>query len=303
MILLAEAPELLPPSSSRDDIARSLSAARIAGAQIYTIPPDFSECETAENALWHLPHQSAPTPAVWLGYIPDWTRYEAIYAAALAKNIVLLNAPAQHRRAQEFDLAYPFIEDLTPRSLTLHRPAGCALAARELGFPIFLKGAVQSRKARGWKACVASDPSELETLAAALWSLENRSRGRVIARELVRLRHTRTHGDFPMGREFRVFVLSGAVVSCGYYWPGADPDASLSPTEKTAVYDLAREASRRLEVPYLAVDIGQLESGNWIVIEVGDAQFAGLSENEPLALWSRLVSDAIIALPKAKATP
>ncbi len=290
MILLAEAPELLPPSASRDDITRSLQAARIAGARIYTIPPDFAQCETAENALWHIPNQDAKTPAIWLGYIPDFARYQAIYAAALAKNMVLLNAPDQHLRAQEFDFAYPFIEDLTPRSLTLHSPEDCAGAARELGFPIFLKGAVQSRKARGWRACVAQNQSELETLADALWQLENRSRGRVIARELVRLRHTRTHGDFPLGREFRVFVLDGEVVSYGYYWPGDDPLSALNSSETAAVTALAREAARRLQVPYLAVDIGQLENGNWIIIEVGDAQFAGLSCNEPLALWNRLVN-------------
>ena len=290
MIVLAEAPELLSPSASRDDIARSLAAARIAGARVFTIAPDFSQCETAENALWHIPHQSQSAPAVWLGYIPDFARYSAIYDAARAKNIRLLNAPAQHLRAQEFDLAYPFLEDLTPCSLTLHAPADCALAARELGFPMFLKGAVQSRKARGWRACVAHDQSELETLAAQLWQLENRSRGRVIARQLVALRHARYHDDFPLGREFRVFILRDEILSLGYYWPGDDPLSTLSAAEKVEVQALALEAARRLEGPYLAVDIGQLESGDWIVIEVGDAQFAGLSCNSPLRLWNRLVN-------------
>lgn len=290
MIVLAEDPLQLAPSSSRDDIARGLEAARISGARVFTIPSDFSQCEDAEGALWHVSHQAAPTPAAWLGYIPDFARYQAIYDAALAKNIVLPNAPAQHQRAQEFDLFYPFIEHLTPRSLILHSPADCALAAREIGFPMFLKGAVQSRKARGWKACVAHDLAELEQLSAALWELENRSRGRVIARELVNLRHARTHGDFPLGREFRVFVLRGEVLSCGYYWPGQDPFSTLNPAERSAVYALALEAAKRLDVPYLAIDIGQTQDEKWLVIEVGDAQFAGLSGNEPLVLWNRLIA-------------
>ena len=288
MITLAEAPELLPPSSSRDDIARSLQAARIAGAQIYTIAPDFELCETAENALWHVPAQPQKTAAIWLGYIPDAARYRAIYEAALAKNIALFNAPEQHIRAQEFDVAYPFLENLTPRSFTLHSPADCALAAREIGFPMFLKGAVQSRKSRGWRACVARDETELDQLSEHLWELENRSRGRVIARELVKLRHTRTHDDFPLGREYRVFILRDEILSLGYYWPGDDPLAALSHAEAQVVRELALEAARRLRVPYIAVDIGQLESGKWIVIEVGDAQFAGLSCNSPLALWNQL---------------
>ena len=289
MILLAEAPELLPPSSSRDDIARSLETARIAGAKIYTIAPDFSQCETAENALWHIPMQTKPTPAVWLGYIPDAARYRAIYDAASLKNIRLFNALDQHTRAQEFDVAYPHLQDLTPRSLILHAPADCQMAAREIGFPMFLKGAVQSRKARGWRACVAHNEAELNELAAHLWNLENRSRGRVVARELVALRHARTHDDFPLGREYRVFVLHAEILSLGYYWPGADPLAALSHVEEQAVRELAICAAKRLQVPYIAVDIGQLESGEWIVIEVGDAQFAGLSCNSPLGLWNGLL--------------
>lgn len=291
MILLAEAPELLPPSSSRDDIARSLQSARITGAQIYSIPPDFTECETAENALWHIPSQPRHTPAVWLGYIPDAARYDAIYHAALAKNIRLLNTPEQHKMAQEFDVAYPHLQDLTPLSSILYSPADCASAAREIGFPMFLKGAVQSRKARGWRACVANNEAELYELAAHLWDLENRSRGRVIARELVSLRHARTHNDFPLGREYRVFILRDQILSLGYYWPGADPLAALSHAEAQVVRELALRAATRLNVPYIAVDIGQLENEKWIVIEVGDAQFAGLSCNSPLALWNRLVQE------------
>ena len=81
------------------------------------------------------------------------------------------------------------------------------------------------------------------------------------------------------------------VLSLGYYWPGDDPLSALSAAENNAVRQLALEAARRLAVPYLAVDIGQLHSGEWIVIEVGDAQFAGLSRNAPLALWNRLVHE------------
>lgn len=289
MIVLAEATELLSPSSSRDDIARSLQSARIAGAQIYTIPPDFTQCENAENALWHISCQPQTTDAVWLGYIPDKARYRSIYHAAFAKNIRLFNTPDQHIRAQEFDEAYPFLEGLTPLSLTMYSPNDCPRAIREIGFPMFLKGAVQSRKSRGWRACVAHNETELNALSGHLWSLENRSRGRVVARRLVNLRHNRTHDDFPLGREYRVFILRGEILSLGYYWPGYDSLAALSHADDRSVRSLAIEAAKRLQIPYIAIDIGQLESGEWIVIEVGDAQFAGLSCNDPLNLWNCLV--------------
>jgi hypothetical protein len=51
---------------------------------------------------------------------------------------------------------------------------------------------------------------------------------------------------------------------------------------------LAIEAARRVGTPFIAVDVGQLENGDWIVIEISDGQFAGLSHVTVLELWSKL---------------
>ena len=37
----------------------------------------------------------------------------------------------------------------------------------------------------------------------------------------------------------------------------------------------------------MTVDVGQLDTGEWIVVEVGDAQFAGPSQISPLKLWRK----------------
>lgn len=288
MILLAESPHLLPPSSSRNDIIRSMEAARLTSWQVTEIPPDFSDCVDAEGALWHIPVQEKVTPTAWLGYIPDFERYQSIYNAAKAKNLQLLNTPEEHRVVQEFDAAYPFLEGLTPRSATVDSVEAALEAAPRIGFPIFVKGAVQSRKGRGWKACVADDENDLRELCEHLIELKNRSRGRVVLRELVKLRHTRMAGDFPMGREYRLFLLNGQVLACGYYWEGDDPLKNLSASELTLVEGLARTAASRLPSPYVAVDIGQREDGEWTVIETGDPQFSGLSQISPLQFWNRL---------------
>jgi hypothetical protein len=38
----------------------------------------------------------------------------------------------------------------------------------------------------------------------------------------------------------------------------------------------------------MAVDVGQLESGAWIVIETGDLQYSGLTQMAPFEFWARL---------------
>jgi hypothetical protein len=285
MIALAENPARLEPSASARDIVASTEAARLVGAQVFEIEPDFTRCDDAIGALAHVPPQLRSTPALWIGYIPSLVRYEQIYRAAQTKNIALVNSPEQHQRAQELDAGYPFFAELTAKTVFVTAPD----EPISLDFPVFVKGAVQSRKARGWRACIAENSEELSEKVTRLLALESRSRGRVAVRELVSLRHTRLGpGEFPLGREFRVFLLHQQIVGWGYYWEGSDPLATLSPGEKETVFSLAQETARRLEVPYLSVDIGQAESGRWLVIETGDGQFSGLSQTPRLALWQAL---------------
>jgi hypothetical protein len=209
---------------------------------------------------------------------------------AALKNLSLPNTPDQHLRVQEFDLAYPFLEGITPRSLMLTEVVECHRAVEELGLPVFVKGAVQSRKGRGWNSCVAETEVELVHLVAELLALESRSRGRVVVRQLAKLRHVRSANGFPMGREYRVFLHREQVLALGYYWEGSDTLRDLAPDERRAVDSLARDAARRLNVPFVAVDIGQTEAGDWIVIETGDPQFCGLSQIQPLGYWSKIAA-------------
>lgn len=289
MIVLAEPWEQLPESASASDIRQSVECAGRMGCRIFTIPPDFAECEDAVGALSMIPDQPVPKAAIWIGYIPDADRYQGIYEAALSKNIVLPNPPELHRLAMEMDRNLPLLDGITPTSVVVSQGDDFVSKAAPLGFPLFIKGTVQSRKSRGIRACVASSVAELSTIVQTLFDLPIRSRGRVVIREFVRLRHERlAPGNFPVGREYRVFVYRGQVLSLGYYWGGQDSLARLLPGEESAVRQLALEAAARTRVPYLAVDIGQIESGDWIVVEIGDGQFAGLSQVSPLKLWNKL---------------
>ena len=289
VIVLSEASDQLSPSPSARDIRASTEAARLVGCRVYSIARDFSVCETAENALGHIPPQDALTPAVWVGFIPSPAHYRAVYEAASDKNICLLNSPKEHLRAQEFDGAYPYLEGLTPASVTIFSAGECRAAADKIGLPVFVKGAVQSRKSRGRKACVAETMEELEALTEQLLILEGRSRGRVIVRHLVSLRHSRSSAEgFPLGREYRAFVCRDEIIGLGYYWEGDDPLKALTADEEHEVRSLALEAARRLGVPYVTIDIGQAENREWIVIESGDAQFSGVSQIPLLPLWHNL---------------
>jgi hypothetical protein len=292
MILLTESGQL-EPSASASAVDRVTEAARLLGFAVYPIPASFEDCETAENALWLVPHQSPPIAAVWAGYLPSAERYEAIYHAAEAKGVRLLNDPPANEVAMRLDRAYPLLEGLTPTSIILSSPSEAAAAGDQLGYPVFVKGAVQSAKNEGRRMCIADDRAELETLVAALLRRSDASRSVVVVRRLVPLRHKRTTGlGLPVGREYRFFVFEGETLESGYYWPDEDDFGSPTTEEAAAMQRLVHDAAEQLRIPYVAVDIGQVDDGGWLVIEANDAQFAGLVHVPILPLLTKLAARA-----------
>ncbi|MGB3509966.1 MAG: ATP-grasp domain-containing protein [Microcoleaceae cyanobacterium] len=277
-------------SASANDLKIATEAAKIMGYQVHYIPEDFSICETAENALAHIPKQPQETLGLWIGYIPTPERYQAIYNTAIRKGIKLLNSPEQHLTVQEFDRAYPKLLDLTPESIIITNQSECQTIIERLEFPVFVKGVVQSKKAKGWKACIAENLAELEILTQELLTQENGARGRVVVRKLVKFKYSRyAENGFPLGREYRVFIYREQILGWGYYWEGEDRLKKLSPNEEKQVLELAIAAAKNLNVPYISVDIGQLENDEWIVIETGDPQFSGVSQIPLLQLYKKIL--------------
>src|ERR1051326_5555020 len=191
MIVLSEDSPRLTPSASARSLKAVTEAAKIVGCRIHYIPQEEMGISAAE-ALSYVPIPDKETPGVWLGYIPSPEWYGAIYEAAFSKSIRLLNTLEEHLNAQEFDRTYVRLQELTPASIILSDSSQYAEAIERLGLPLFVKGAVQSRKARGWKACVANTREELQRLCEQLLALDVRSRGRVVIRHLVKLRYHRT---------------------------------------------------------------------------------------------------------------
>jgi hypothetical protein len=78
----------------------------------------------------------------------------------------------------------------------------------------------------------------------------------------------------------------------GFYWDEYRDAFALTPADDADIRALSIEAARRIGTPFIAADIGQLEDGRWIVIEVSDGQFAGLSHVSVMELWSKLAAIA-----------
>jgi hypothetical protein len=265
-----------PFSSAIAEVARALKQA---GFESIEISSAWTRESDAEKALRKLAHRPTPVTAVLCGYVHTSDDYSELYAALAAKNLILVNSPTEYVRCHSFAASYPHLRGLTPESIIVRDVSEVAAAAWRLGFPLFIKGAVQSRKDKGWNACVANSVQEAEEHVSGLLNAYTYSEGAAILRKLVLLRHqTRRKDGFPVAREFRVILYQDVPLGVGHYWPEDDPLQELTGPEHSAVCELAVKASQQLRVPYLAVDIAQLENGSWTVIETGDPQTSGFAK-------------------------
>ncbi len=285
LVVFSEASPDLDPSRADADTTAQTREALAHGCEVH-----FLEAEQAiepEARVVPSLKAGAERQGLWLGRIPTPAHYQRVFDEALASGVRLLNSPAQHLASLELARSVVALGELTPESVVLHDLAGLDAGVAQLGFPVFVKGGVLSRKAWGYRSCVPETREALVSLVQRLLGMHHFSRDTVVLRRVVALRQTgRELEGFPIAREYRVFVADGEPLAMGFYWPFGDPFGELQLAE---VAPLVREAARRVGTPMMTIDLGQLDDGRWIVIEPGDWQFAGLGSIDAKALWNALV--------------
>jgi|JI8StandDraft_1071087.scaffolds.fasta_scaffold35576_6 hypothetical protein len=69
----------------------------------------------------------------------------------------------------------------------------------------------------------------------------------------------------PLTKEFRLFVLDSKIIHCFNYWEEGDYQELQPPIEEFS------ELARRPQSRFFTMDIAQTVSGEWLVVELGDA--------------------------------
>jgi ATP-grasp domain, R2K clade family 3 len=87
----------------------------------------------------------------------------------------------------------------------------------------------------------------------------------------------------PLSKEFRLFFLDGQVLYSTEYWAQGDYQGMIPPVDQFV--DVAKAVKSR----FFTMDIAKRVDGAWMIVELGDAQVAGLPENaDVLEFYSRL---------------
>ena len=215
--------------------------------------------------------------------------YAQTYRDLQGEGIRLVHTPDENLRATRLPRWYPLLEGLTPKSLWFSAPPDPHTISEELGWPIFMNGARQTSRHKRSLSIIAG-PDELRRALDYYAQDPVLSWQDVVCRELVPLRFVEDPDPerIPSSYEFRSFWWRGELVGIGrYWWEGTD--YHLTEQERTEALGVAQEASRRVDVPFLVVDVAQRADGGWIVIECNDGQESGYAGVSPLALWQEVV--------------
>ncbi|MGH1337793.1 MAG: ATP-grasp domain-containing protein [Aureispira sp.] len=237
-----------------------------------------------QKSLQYVPKQDTITPAVYRGWMLKPQEYEELYKGLQAKNIELVNRPEQYVFCHHLPASYEVIKEVTPKTTFQVLEGTFEYEDFEDVLGVFGEGAiivkdyVKSQKHYWNEACYI--PKANDRLAATKviqrfieLQGEDLNEG-LVFRAFVPLKQLTTHSKsgMPLTKEFRLFVYQGAVLSAFEYWEEGDYE------DLTANWKAFEALIPVIDSNFFTMDIAQRTSGEWIIVELGDGQVAGLMD-------------------------
>ena len=247
--------------------------------------------QDAAAAVRRIIPATTPELAIYRGWMLRTADYEALYDALMARGLRLINTPNAYRTCHYLPESYLLIADVTPATVWLPLEA-CGDFDRIMSAlapfgdrPLIVKDYVKSRKHEWFEACYipsATDRQAVERVVTRFLELQGDdvSQG-LVFREYVAFQPIGIHpqSGMPLTHEHRLFFLDGTLLADAPYWE-ADIDDIISPPIEHFGQVAARVPSR-----FFTMDVAQHIDGRWMIVELGDAQVAGLPERMDVATF------------------
>lgn len=274
------------------DYAFELEAAQKAGFE--TAIFDFDALVRGEDParlVWRVPQNEAGGTLVYRGWMLRAETYERLETALAARGWRMINGGASYRFCHHLPENYPHLQGLTPRSVWIEESSfrgatgmdWAAIFALLEGFgeaPLIVKDWVKSQKHFWHEACFipsARDRDAVRRVVTRFLELQGELlTGGLVFREFVPLKSIGTHpkSAMPLTAEWRIFWANGLPICVAPQWDAgnyAGLELDLEPFTRLA---------QRIPSRFFSMDVAQTESGEWLIVELGDGQVAGLPRQE-----------------------
>ncbi len=217
--------------------------------------------------------------------------YAGIEAALEELGMKLLVHEFEHLRCSTIEKWYPALKDKTPFTKVYDELPDGKEILKDFSFPVFIKGNRQTNRHKR-SQCIIENLEQYNALREEWKHDPILSWQKVAVREYVPLLELDSESfpdQVPISYEFRFFYFEGKCMAYGPYWY-MGRQYSLPENELQKVLKLTNWAAERLGVIFPAIDVAKTATGEWIIIEVNDAQESGFVGVNPLVLWNNTIS-------------
>ena len=237
------------------------------------------------TALSLIPKTEETRLAVYRGWMMTPENYTTLYHALENHGVKLINTPTQYQYCHYLPESYPLIKALTPKTVWIKNGEDFSINAimkvlEPFGnHPIILKDYVKSQKHYWNEACFipsAADKLAVSKVVQRFIELQGgQIAGGLVFRQYVAFEPIGTHckSGMPLTLEYRIFFLHKKPIAIYPYWDKGRYSPIELPLEPFI------EIAKSVNSEFFTMDIAKSEEFGWLIVELGDAQVAGLPDN------------------------
>ncbi|MBI1306950.1 MAG: hypothetical protein GC181_10140 [Bacteroidetes bacterium] len=282
-ILFCESP--LDTNQVDEDFADQYFSAKENGFE--TLLFNFEELISSDgcsSATKKLKPKDYVVDTIYRGWMLTPNQYSILYNQLLTKNYKLINTSEEYQNCHYLPDSLKFIENRTPKTVYEkidHENSIDRLLEKCKIFgqnPVAIKDYVKSEKHDWETACYVPNASDTDILKSSISKLVelrgNHLNEGIVVREFVQLNDLTIHSKsgMPLTEEYRLFFCNKKLIGIYEYWE--EGEYSLRKPDTSEFEEIAQ----RVESNFFSMDIARQKNGEFIIIELGDGQVAGLPD-------------------------
>lgn len=222
---------------------------------------------------------------IYRGWMLTPTEYNKLYYELLSKKYKLINNPTEYQNCHYLPDSLKFIENYTPKTIFQkieNNNSICTLLDNSKifnGKAVIVKDYVKSEKHYWDAACYVENSNDLEKIKRTIENLMelrgNYLNEGIVIREYIELNKLKNHSksNMPLSEEYRMFFYKNELLCILNYWEEGDYSIENPQTKEF------ENIAKNIESNFFTMDIAKDKNGNYIIIELGDGQVAGIPEN------------------------
>jgi hypothetical protein len=254
------------------------------------------------NSIGKIKSNEKMETIIYRGWMLKPLQYKILYENLLAKNYKLINDPVEYQNCHYLPDSLKYIGKYTPKTIfrKIENENSIDILIEEAkvfnGKPVIIKDYVKSEKHYWNTACFVENSNNAKKLKETINNLinirENDFNEGIVIREYIELEDLKIHSKskMPLSEEYRLFFYNNELLNVYKYWDEGDYNVNEPNTKEF------EEIAKRIESNFFTMDIAKDKNGNYIIIELGDGQVAGIPEKEDKGKFYKRLKEEIIKM-------